>query len=288
MPVAYLLHACYQQGELFYIDNRVLIPRSHIGEILHSYLSYSQAQTVRSEAVELQYDDYFPSFSSEQSTNSSILLPKWDRVHDILDLCTGSGCLAVLAAKRFSKNDPSAELHIDAVDISEDALKVAEINVNSKGLQTVISLHKGDLYDALPPAAADPESEAGAFSHKNQRQYDLILCNPPYVPSSRLPSLPAEYLHEPYQLALDGGPDGLAIVERVLLGAYNHLKDDGGIIIEIGDGKKQLEKRFPILFSADGEAQDSKDQKVLWFRTSNSESEVCFIPKYYLAARYLL
>lgn len=319
LPVAYLLNSCYQQGELFYVDNRVLIPRSHIGEILHSYPQYcqqlrqpqQQAQQDSENPSELQYDDYFPTYTSPSSSSSSadssetsprLILPAAEDINDVLDLCTGSGCLAVLAARQFMaagtagssavparqrRSRRSRPLRIDAVDISRDALSVAEVNINNKSLQTVISLHLGDLYSALPaPKSGSRTSQV--------RQYDLIICNPPYVMSSVIKSLPKEYLHEPTSLALDGGMDGLKVVERVLRGAFAHLKENGGLILEVGTGKDALIRLFPNLFEDEDIGASSPStlssplaKRVLWLATSNSEDEVCFIPKQYLAEQYL-
>ena len=323
--MAYLLNSCYQQGELFYVDNRVLIPRSHIGEILHSYPQYCQQlrhpppqlHQDSDSPSELQYDDYFPTYSSSSGssgsstdnsdnslpTSSPLFLPAAAEISDVLDLCTGSGCLAVLAARQFMTSGATVSalpalsgrsrrlpgkhpLHIDAVDISRDALGVAEVNVNNKSLQSVISLYLGDLYSALPAPKSGSSSRV--------RQYDLIICNPPYVVSNLLRSLPKEYLHEPTSLALDGGENGLQVVERVLRGAFEHLKDNGGLILEVGTGKEALIRNFPKLFKDEDSAallfptlSSPVTQRVLWIATSNSEDEVCFIPKQYLSAQYL-
>src|SRR6202008_638950 len=146
-----------------------------------------------------------------------------DNVASVLDLCTGSACLAVLAARHFQG------AHVDAVDISEDALQVAARNVGDHGLKDRVSLHRGDLFAPL-----------------GGKRYDLIISNPPYVDAEGMASLPAECRAEP-KLAFDGGADGLAIVRRILSEARRHLTDEGGLLCEIGRGRGRLEQEFPQL-----------------------------------------
>jgi len=169
----------------------------------------------------------------------------------------------VLAALQF------VDAIVDAVDVSQEALDVAAVNVQAKQLTHVISLYCGDLYSALPAERCE--------------SYDLIVCNPPYVESRVLASLPDEYLHEPFQLALDGGGDGLAVIRRVLSGANRHLKAGGGLLLEVGGpgSRSRLAEVYPQLF---GEAHRGR---VRWIKTINSEDEVCYIPKEFLAAEYL-
>jgi ribosomal protein L3 glutamine methyltransferase len=161
-------------------------------------------------------------------------------VQHVLDLCTGSGCLAILAARHF----PGAE--IDAVDISKDALDVAARNVGNHGLQDRIALHHGDLFAPL-----------------GSRRYDLIMSNPPYVDAEGMAGLPRECRAEP-ELAFDGGPDGLDVVRRILKDAYAHLTSQGGLVCEIGRGREQLEAAFP-------------DLALLWLDTEESEGEVFWV-----------
>ena len=184
MPVAYLLKEAWLAGQPFYVDERVIVPRSHIAELL-------------------------PSFKRRPTRR-------------VLDLCTGSGCLAVLAAKAF----PAA--HVDAVDLSPPALAVARKNVARHRLGRRIHLRRSDLYDAL------------------RARYDLILTNPPYVSAKAIGELPAEYRHEP-RLALAGGKDGLDLVARILDGAAEHLEPGGLMVCEIGDGKAAMQRRFRSL-----------------------------------------
>ena len=168
-PVSYLVKGCYQQGEFFYIDERVLVPRSHLGEIIRNYKSYSEPDEIRSD---MDYEDYFP---NSKDASSLSLMVREGNVKRVLDLCTGSGCLAVLCCQWFEK------VLVDAVDISPDALDVARINVTRKCLQDVIQLHLGDLFDALPM------NKDGTLS-----KFDLIVSNPPYVDDLRMQNLPAE------------------------------------------------------------------------------------------------
>lgn len=189
-PAAYLLNKAYIQGLPFYVDERVIVPRSYIGEILSGE----------------------PAF-----------LPAPTDVRSILDLCTGSGCLAILAALAY----PDAEIH--AADISAGALDVAARNVADHGLEDRITLHKGDLFVPL-----------GA------RSFDLILANPPYVDERAMIALPPEYGAEP-ALALAGGEDGLDVVRRILSEAPQRLTAGGGILCEFGTGREILEAEYPHL-----------------------------------------
>jgi ribosomal protein L3 glutamine methyltransferase len=191
VPVAYLLGEAWLQGYRFSVDSRVIIPRSFIAELLKEQLApwVKDPGTVRS----------------------------------VLDLCTGSGCLAIIAADLF------AEAHVDAVDISVDALAVAARNVEDYGLGGRVRLVESDLFQALGSSG-----------------YDLILCNPPYVTDNALSKLPREYSHEP-TLALAGGPDGLDVVRRVVAEARAHLNPQGLLVIEVGDGRAAVEHEYPRL-----------------------------------------
>jgi ribosomal protein L3 glutamine methyltransferase len=189
-PAAYLLNKAYVQGVPFYVDERVIVPRSYIGEIL---------------AAE-------PSF-----------LPAPTDAKMILDLCTGSGCLAILAALGY----PEAEVH--ATDISAEALEVAARNVREHGLQDRVTLHEGDLFAPL-----------------GNRTFDLILTNPPYVDAGAMAALPPEFRAEP-ALALAGGDDGLDIVRRILAEAPARLNAGGGVLCEFGTGREILEEEYAHL-----------------------------------------
>lgn len=189
-PAAYLLNKAYVQGVPFYVDERVIVPRSYIGEILAGE----------------------PAF-----------LPAPTDMRSILDLCTGSGCLAILAALAF----PEAEVH--AVDLSADALAVARRNVADHGLEERITLHEGDLFAPL-----------------GKRKFDLILTNPPYVGAGAMAALPPEFRAEP-ALALAGGDDGLDLVRRILAEAPARLNAGGGVLCEFGTGREILEEEYAHL-----------------------------------------
>ena len=214
-PAAYLVNKIYMRGLPFYVDERVIVPRSYIGEILDSHFG-------------------------DEEDQSHALLEQPSRVARVLDLCTGSGCLAILAARRF----PAAL--IDAVDLSKDALAVAACNVSAYGLKQRVRLYNGDLFAPLGDA-----------------RYDLIISNPPYVDAAGMAELPAECRAEP-KLALDGGADGLELVRRILQQTPSHLTPHGGLLCEIGRGKKRLEAALPGL-------------PLLWLDSEDSEGEVFWI-----------
>jgi ribosomal protein L3 glutamine methyltransferase len=218
-PAPYLLGAAYIQGHRFIVDERVLVPRSFIGELLAA-----------------------PHIVGE----GAAFIPKPQKVKRVLDLCTGSGCLAVIAAKVF----PNAR--VDAVDLSEGALQVASENVKAHRLGRRIALFRGDLFAPL-----------------KGRRYDLILTNPPYVDASAMSRLPPEYRHEP-RLALAAGQDGLDIVRRILNDAPRHLTRHGAMICEIGRGRARLERAFPRL-------------PFFWLDTAESSGEVFWISRADLA-----
>jgi ribosomal protein L3 glutamine methyltransferase len=161
-------------------------------------------------------------------------------VESVLDLCAGSGCLAILASRNF----PNAR--VDAVDLSGDALEVAARNVADFGLQDRVMLHRGDLF--------------GPVSGK---RYDLIISNPPYVDAEGMAALPRECRAEP-KLAFDGGADGLDVIRRILREARRHLTPEGGLLCEIGRCRPALEAAFP-------------QTDFLWLDTEDSEGEVFWI-----------
>jgi ribosomal protein L3 glutamine methyltransferase len=219
-PAAYLVNKVYMRGLPFYVDERVIVPRSFIGELLDSH------------------------FSGDGESVSLIEDPL--SVTRVLDLCTGSGCLAILAALHF----PDAM--VDAVDISRDALAVAARNVAGHGLEDRVTLYQGNLFEAVGEA-----------------RYDLIITNPPYVDASGMASLPRECLHEP-RLAFDGGADGLDIVRRIVDESGDHLMPGGGLLCEIGRGRAVLEDAYP-------------DLPLLWLDTEESAGEVFWLPAGMLA-----
>ncbi len=217
-PAAYLLNRAYIQGVPFYVDERVIVPRSFIGELLFGGL-----------------------------VGEGSLIEDPDQIESALDLCTGGGSLAILAAKTF----PNAR--VDAVDLSADALEVARRNVEEHDLFDRIALIQGDLFTPL-----------GA------KRYDLILANPPYVDAESFAAFPPEYAAEP-RLAHEGGRDGLDIVRRILRAAPAHLTPEGALVCEVGRGRARLEAEFPEL-------------PLIWLDTEESEGEVFFVRAADLAA----
>jgi ribosomal protein L3 glutamine methyltransferase len=217
-PAAYLVNKIYLRGLPFYVDERTIVPRSFIAELLDTHFG-----------GEVDHEDA-----------ASSLIDDPLAVKTVLDLCTGSGCLAILASRSF----PNAR--IDAVDISADALKVAARNVADYGLQSQVKLHRGNLFKPL-----------------GGQRYDLIVSNPPYVDAAGMAALPRECRAEP-KLALDGGADGLDIVERILDEAGRHLTPEGGLLCEIGRGRGPIEAAFPQL-------------PLLWLDTEESSGEVFWI-----------
>lgn len=215
-PAPYLVNAAWIKGHRFYVDERVIVPRSYIGELLVDGLS---AVVADPEAVE-----------------------------SVLDLCTGSGCLAILAALAF----PNAR--VDAVDISPEALEVAQRNVADYGLADRVSLHRSDLFAGL-----------------GGRTYDLILSNPPYVTAAAVAAFPPEYSAEP-QLAHLGGADGLDLVRRILADAAVHLDTEGMLVVEVGRARDALETEYP-------------DLPFLWLDTEQSEGELFALPAAALGTR---
>jgi len=209
-PAAYLLNKAYIQGLPFYVDERVIVPRSFIAEILCDDNAYSPVDGME------------------------------DSIESVLDLCTGSGCLAILAATLF----PNAQ--VDAVDLSADALEVAKRNVKDHNFEDRITLYQGDLFAPL-----------------KGKKYDLIITNPPYVDAKAMAELPAEYKHEP-AMALGSGVDGMDIVRQILKDAPKYLNPGGGIICEIGQGRDVIMEAFP-------------DKDFIWLDTVESVGEVFWL-----------
>jgi ribosomal protein L3 glutamine methyltransferase len=211
-PAAYLLNRIYMRGLPFYVDERTIVPRSFIGELL---------------------DEHF-------GDHAGLQLREPGGVARVLDLCTGSGCLAILAARAF----PQAS--IDAADLSTDALAVARRNVAEHGLEQRIRLCQGDLFAPL-----------------GGERYDLIISNPPYVDAEGMAGLPRECEYEP-RIAFDGGADGIDLVRRILDGAKVHLNEGGGLLCEVGRCRPALEAAYPRT-------------PFLWLDTEDSEGEVFWL-----------
>ena len=207
-PAAYLVNRAYIQGVPFYVDERVIVPRSYIGELLVTMFAEENALTGDPAQVD-----------------------------SVLDLCTGGGSLAIIAARVF----PNAR--IEGADLSPEALEVARRNVEEHGLGDRIALAQGDLFAAA-----------------TGRRYDLILANPPYVDAGTIAEFPPEYAAEP-RLAHAGGADGLDIVRRLLREARRHLTSRGALVCEIGRGQARLTRDFPNL-------------PFTWLDTAESSGEV--------------
>ena len=208
VPAAYITQEAWMHGMRFHVDERVIVPRSFIGELLQ-------------DGLQPYVEDP-------------------EQVGAVLELCTGSGCLAILAAHAF----PNAD--IDAVDLSAPALEVATRNVMDYRLDERIALFEGDLYAPLA-----------------ERRYDVIISNPPYVNAASMQALPAEYKHEP-DMALAGGADGMDIVRRIIANARNWLTEDGVLVVEIGNERENVEAAFGGL-------------DLVWLSTSAGDDNVFLI-----------
>ncbi|CAD6534836.1 50S ribosomal protein L3 N(5)-glutamine methyltransferase [Paraburkholderia sabiae] len=208
VPAAYITQEAWMHGHRFHVDERVIVPRSFIGELLQ-------------DGLQPYVEDP-------------------EQVGAVLELCTGSGCLAILSAYAF----PNAD--IDAVDLSAAALEVATRNVHEYQLEERIALFEGDLYAPLP-----------------ERRYDVIITNPPYVNADSMKALPPEYKHEP-EMALAGGADGMDIVRRIIAEARNWLTDDGVLVVEIGNERAHVEAAFGGL-------------DLVWMSTSAGDDNVFLI-----------
>ena len=207
-PLAYLTNEAWLQGVPFYVDKRVVIPRSFIAELI---------------------------------VDESIDLWLSESTHSVLDLCTGNGSLAVLAAMAY----PDVVIH--AADISADALAVARINIDKHDLNKRITLFESDGLAAC------------------KGPYDLILCNPPYVNSSTMAALPAEFKAEP-ALALASGEDGMDFIRSLFLNAAGHMSENAVLVLEIGNERENFERAFPTL-------------KPLWFETSGGPDQVLLLTR---------
>lgn len=214
-PLPYILKRAWLAGVPFYVDERVIVPRSYIAELLNT-------QIVSADDLSIITDPY--------------------AITSVLDLCTGSGCLAILAAHTFP------EAAIDAVDLSPDALAVAQINVDDCLHKDRIALYQGDLFGPL-----------------KGKKYDLIITNPPYVDAEDMTDMPPEYLHEP-RMALAAGDDGLDLVNRILREAPDYLNEGGIMVLELGYSAAALVEQYP-------------DIDFNWMDTENSTGEVFWVTR---------
>ena len=212
-PAAYLTREAWLQGVPFYVDERSIVPRSFIAELL---------------------------------ADGSIDAWLTDRTRRVLDLCTGNGSLAVLAAMAYP------DVQVDAADISAEALEVARINVDRHGLADRVRLVQSDGLAALPGP------------------YDLVLCNPPYVNAQSMAALPAEYRAEP-ELALAGGSDGMDFIRALLRDAPARMTEDAVLVLEIGNEREHFERAFPRL-------------EAVWLETSAGADEVLLLTREAIAA----
>ena len=216
-PAAYLTREAWLQNVPFYVDERTIVPRSYIAELL-------------------------------ADGEGAGILDAWlsDTTHQVLDLCTGNGSLAVIAAMAYP------EIVVDATDISDDALAVARINVDKHALGKRITLLRSDLFAAV------------------RGPYDLILCNPPYVNTQNMQALPPEYQAEP-ALALAGGDDGMDLVRTILRDAPGHMTANAVLVLEIGHERAHFEHAFRRL-------------EVAWLETSAGDDEVLLVTREALAS----
>jgi len=208
VPAAYLTREAFLGDHRFYVDERVIIPRSYFLEIIPQQLD--------------------------------AWLPDPAKVRRVADVCTGSGCLAILLAHHFPR------ARVDAIDLSPDALAVARINVRDHRLAGRVTLRESDVFDAVPRA-----------------RYDVILSNPPYEPSAHCDALPAEFHREP-RMALDGGADGLDIIRKLLWQARDRLLPHGVVLIEVGGLQRAMDQAFPAL-------------DLYWMHTADGSNCVCLI-----------
>ena len=216
LPAAYLLNEAWLGEFRFHVDPRVIVPRSYFAELLE--------------------DGFAPWIEHPESVASA------------LDLCTGSGCLAIVMAHAF----PNAA--VDAIDISPEALEVARRNIADYGLEDRVHAIESDL-----------------FAKAKGRRYDLIICNPPYVTAAAMEALPPEYRHEP-ALALAAGPDGLDVVRRILAQARKHLNPRGVIAIEVGHNQELVNEAFP-------------DLPAVWLDTEHADGKVFVLTREDLPGR---
>lgn len=207
-PAAYITREAFLGDHRFYVDERAIIPRSYFLEIIPE-----------------QLDSW---------------LPNAKKVRQVVDVCTGSGCLAILLADHF----PTAK--VDAIDLSPDALEVARINLKAYKLSRRVKLFKSDVFDSVP-----------------KRKYDVILSNPPYEPTAHVDALPVEFHREP-RMSLDGGNDGLDIIRKLLVQSRDRLQPHGIVLIEVGGLQSAIDREFAAL-------------EPHWLHTADGSNCICVI-----------
>lgn len=216
-PLSYLINLAYFCDLPFYVDERVLIPRSPVAELIrqqfHPYFDTNELAKALGVAVNAQAAGFH---------EHGLEMKQLSQPERILDLCTGSGCIAIALATRF------VDALVDAVDIDKSALEVAMVNVDHHDLNHQVNVIESDLFAKLP---AD-------------NQYELIVTNPPYVDAAIMAELPAEFLYEP-EHALAAGQDGLDLVHRILYEAADYLSPEGLLVCEVGDSEWALSQAYP-------------------------------------------
>jgi ribosomal protein L3 glutamine methyltransferase len=227
VPAAYLTREAFLGEHRFYVDERVIIPRSYFLELLPAI----------AEMLECRAGSPNPATKKAGFGNPA---PQGRPVKRAVDVCTGSGCLAILLAHQFP------EAKVDAIELSPDAMAVAKFNIASHHLAKRVKLHHSDVFDVVPPV-----------------KYDLILSNPPYVPTRELRDLPEEFKREP-QMALDGGRDGLDIIRKLLRQSRERLHRHGLVALEVGGLRVAMDLAFPEL-------------DLHWLHTEDGEDCVCVI-----------
>lgn len=234
VPAAYLTHEAFLGEHRFYVDERVIIPRSYFLELLPEIADLVECRAGSPIAPRARRP------SRESGGIGDPVLQLRQPAKRVVDICTGSGCLAILLAHQFP------EAKVDAIELSPDAFEVAKINVAGHQLARRVKLHHSDVFDGVPAV-----------------KYDLILSNPPYVPTRELRGLPEEFKQEP-AMALDGGRDGLDIIRKIFRQARERLQPHGIVVLEVGGLRAAMDKAFPEL-------------DLHWLHTQDGEDCVCVV-----------
>lgn len=237
VPAAYLTREAFLGEHRFYVDERVIIPRSYFLELLPPIAEMLECRAGSPATAKASAGRPNPATKKAGFGNPALQRRPVKRA---VDVCTGSGCLAILLAHQFP------EAKVDAIELSPDAMAVAKFNVASHHLAKRVKLHHSDVFDAVPPA-----------------KYDLILSNPPYVPTRELRGLPEEFKREP-AMALDGGRDGLDIIRKILRQSRERLQQHGLVALEVGGLRTAMDRAFPEL-------------DLHWLHTEDGEDCVCVI-----------